>query len=138
MFSYDNTYIKFTEENNEYEFAILHNGEKICVCNCYIENVKKHFRDEARYILDNFKNDNFFYVLYLRTIPEYRNLGLAKKLMKFIINKAKELGYTELYLMSYSLEKNSMSSENLLKFYKSLGFEEIYKYIKTSQLILNL
>jgi ribosomal protein S18 acetylase RimI-like enzyme len=59
------------------------------------------------------------YVSRLIVKPEYRRQGIGKKLVKFVIDKAKELGYTE---MSIGVNSDNFPA---LKLYTDCGFNKV-------------
>ncbi|MDX1919319.1 MAG: leucine--tRNA ligase [Candidatus Caenarcaniphilales bacterium] len=67
-------------------------------------------------------NDKHCEIRRLYLNPEYRNRGLAKKLIKFVEDYALGLGFKEIYLDSYKKLKPAF------ELYKSLGYAETAPY----------
>ena len=64
-------------------------------------------------------NNEIFHIERLATLPEYRHLGIGRKLMEFVENKIKETGgkITEIHV----LDKNTL----LIEWYKKLNYMKI-------------
>jgi ribosomal protein S18 acetylase RimI-like enzyme len=64
-------------------------------------------------------NDKNYYIERLATLPEYRHLGIGKKLMEFVENKMAVNGGKTIEI--HVLDKNIL----LIEWYKKLGYAEI-------------
>jgi ribosomal protein S18 acetylase RimI-like enzyme len=67
----------------------------------------------------SYKNEHVYLIERLGTLPQYRNLGIGKKLMKFIENKIINIGgkTTELHVTDKNIA--------LREWYKKQGYTEI-------------
>lgn len=86
-----------------------------------------------------FPDDRFVLIGWLE-VPQkiYRGEGIAKQLMKRAIAKAKQQGYTRVYLNASPIGTNGFQLNDLVGFYKSFGFEEIIHQGGNVQMILKL
>ena len=55
--------------------------------------------------------------------PEQRGNGIGKKLVQEAIDYAKEKGYKTVGLYAYPQTKDSLTEEQLINWYSSMGFE---------------
>ena len=68
----------------------------------------------------SYHKDKIYLIQRLATLPEYRNLGIGKKLMKFIENKIKDIGGNIVEI--HVTDKNTV----LRGWYKRQGYVERY------------
>jgi GNAT superfamily N-acetyltransferase len=81
------------------------------------------------------ENAEELYLFYLYVDPQKRRKGYGTKLMKDIIEIAKEIGYKRISLdVGYLNPKDRIPSKVLRSFYKSIGF----KNVKGSRMVLNI
>ena len=110
----------FTNENAQNHLAYI-DSEKIQI---WLNNGLKMYG----YRIDNkiiacggysYKKDKIYSIERLATLPEYRNLGVGKKLMGYIENKVKDIGgeIVEIHVT----DKNTVLKE----WYKKQGYIEI-------------
>lgn len=71
-----------------------------------------------------FDENKIYHIERLATLPEYRNLGIGKKLMEYIESKIKEKGgkITEIHVLDKNIK--------LIEWYKKLG----YVYIRVDEI----
>lgn len=55
--------------------------------------------------------------------PENRGNGKGRKLVESAIQYARENGYEKVSLYAYAQEDNGLTTEQLIKWYASMGFE---------------
>jgi ribosomal protein S18 acetylase RimI-like enzyme len=67
----------------------------------------------------SYYKDQIYFIERLATLPEYRRLGIGKKLMQFVENEIKDIGgkITEIHVV----DKNTV----LREWYKKLNYVEI-------------
>jgi ribosomal protein S18 acetylase RimI-like enzyme len=110
----------FTKENAPYHLAFINSdGIKIWLNNglkMYGYKIDEKIISCAGY---TYYNDQIYLIERLATLPEYRNLGIGKKMMKFIENKIKNNGgkIVEIHVT----DKNTV----LREWYKKQGYIEI-------------
>ena len=90
----------------------------------YIYKINGEFIGEIAYVFDNGDKDytipnKRLYVSRLIVKYEYRNQGIGAKLVDFVTNKAKELGYKEL---SIGVDKDNLAALHL---YRKKGFTNV-------------
>lgn len=100
------------------------------------EEFNSGFIEKLCFILYSLKNpcgyiqiimlNKLYYLVNFGIIPEYRNNGLGKKLLLFIINKAKEYKIQNLYL---TVDNNNSYALNL---YYNVNFKELYNILTIS------
>lgn len=61
------------------------------------------------------------YLMNIYTVPEYRGMGVGRKIVQFLIQDAKEYGTEKIYLES---------SEPARQLYEDIGFRELHDYMK--------
>ncbi len=67
----------------------------------------------------SYYRDEIYFVERLATLPEYRHVGIGKKLMEYIENRIKEIGGTSAEIHVVDI------NETLVEWYKTLGYEQI-------------
>jgi ribosomal protein S18 acetylase RimI-like enzyme len=82
---------------------------------------------------ENFIHDKYGYCYYLMeptpvifnlyTEPEYRRKGHAREHLQFVINEIRETGYVGKIQIEVAPREDSIDSENLRLFYKSIGLD---------------
>lgn len=81
---------------------------------------------------ENFIQNKFGYCFYtlespypiiynLYIYPQYRMCGHSKLLLQFVINEIRKDGYTGEIRIQAKPQEDSISLENLIKYYKSMG-----------------
>lgn len=75
--------------------------------------------------------DDFTPELAISVLPQYRNLGVGKKLMLAIIDRLKQMGYSK---TSLSVHKSNFA----VKLYKSVGFEILKDQEKDYVMVLDI
>jgi len=85
---------------------------------------------------ENFIQNKFGYCFYsleehcpviynLYVHPQYRKCGYSRILLQYVINEIKENGYTGKIKIKAEPQENSISSDKLIKYYKSMGLRTI-------------
>lgn len=99
---------------------------------------------EAQYKMNNLKeNENFIHNKYgycyycicencslihtLYVEEEHRRKGHAKDLIKFVIDEIRKAGYNKEIKIQAQPKENSISIENLVTFYESMGLKVLIK-----------
>ncbi len=90
----------------------------------YIYKIDDEFIGEGALVFDTGDADytvkgKRIYVSRMIVKKEYRNQGIGGKILEFLIEKAKEMGYTE---MTVGVDKDN---ENAVHLYKKYGFTEV-------------
>jgi GNAT superfamily N-acetyltransferase len=65
--------------------------------------------------------EHLIYNLYIRS--QYRRCGHSKKLLKYVINEIRKTGYIGEIKIQAKPEEDSISSDKLIEYYKSMGLE---------------
>lgn len=74
------------------------------------------------YHLDKPVSDGGTYLIYgLYVNAEFRRRGHAKRMLKFLIDEIRNTGYDGEIYVKASPEQNSISTDALIKFYRTLG-----------------
>lgn len=90
----------------------------------FVYKINGKFIGEGALVLDTGDSDYTIpnqrvYVSRMIVKKEYRNRGIGSKILKFLIKKAKEMGYSE---MAIGVDKDN---ENALHLYRKFGFTEV-------------
>lgn len=90
----------------------------------YIYKINGEFIGEGALVIDTGDADytiagRRIYVSRMIVKKEYRNKGIGGEILAFLIEKAKEMGYTE---MTVGVDKDN---ENAVHLYKKFGFTEV-------------
>ena len=76
------------------------------------------------YHLDKPVNEGGTYLIYgLYVNPQYRKQGHAKRMLNFLIDEIRSNNYIGPIYIKAEPEENSITVENLVKFYQSLGLK---------------
>lgn len=112
--------IKYTKthvNDNIFQFAITYMGAEICHL-----TAKEHNEiSENSWLYDAHKGKRAVYISEFKTQKPFRKKGLATKLLTFVKQHYGDSN-TLLYLQASPVDKNYMTLEDLVKFYKSMGF----------------
>jgi GNAT superfamily N-acetyltransferase len=130
MNNFDISKLKFKEkvrEDNIYIFAIYNNNivgkvdlEEMMDAYWYFEG---DFDED--YYSEIFPENKFIKLSKIDVEPDYRDKGIAKKLMELAMQKSKELGYDKVYLNACSVDSKGICTSGLVDFYKRFGFKEL-------------
>lgn len=90
----------------------------------FIYKINGEFIGEGALVLDTGDSDytipgKRIYASRMIVKKEYRNLGIGSKILEFLIEKAKSMGYSE---MTIGVDKDNV---NALHLYKKYGFTEV-------------
>ena len=114
--SYKNSYI-YEIDNQLAALIIAYDSNKIAQLD---SPILKHLQSKNIF-LDSFDKECFedeFYIDTLSVFEEFQGRGIAKELLKFIDNKAKELGFKKVSLL---VDVDKLKALNL---YEKMGFEK--------------
>ena len=105
-----------------------HIGRRLCICNCniivFIYKINGEFIAEGALVFDMGDPDytipkQRIYVSRMIVKKEYRNQGIGSEILKFLIEKAKAMGYSEITI---GVDKDN---KNALHMYRKHGFTEV-------------
>ena len=90
----------------------------------FVYKINGEFIDEGALVLDTSDPDYTIlgqrvYVSRMIVKKEYRGRGIGSEILEFLINKAKEMGFSE---MTIGVDKDN---ENALHLYRKYGFTEV-------------
>lgn len=139
----DNTKFKYKRDSEDEMIIIAtYNHEQIGNLNLvFMSNAYWYFEDyftEDQYD-EMFPDDKFVNIGWLQ-VKQFRGEGIAKELMKRAIAKAKQQGYTRVYLNAspINIGLEGLNLQQLVAFYSSFGFKEILHQGHNTQMLLIL
>jgi GNAT superfamily N-acetyltransferase len=76
------------------------------------------------YHLDKPVSEGGTYLIYgLYVYPNYRRMGHSRRMLQFLIDEIKSTGYTGPIFIRAEPEENSISKNDLIQYYQSMGLE---------------
>jgi len=125
-----NTKYSLTKSKSEYTVKAKYKKEEIG--ELYFEllegdNLNTFFQNEFKEedVKKLFPNGKVGVIQFVKINDDkYKRLGVANKLMKLTMDKINQLGYKQIYLNAEP-EDNTLSTEDLVKFYEKLNFTPI-------------
>jgi GNAT superfamily N-acetyltransferase len=135
------TFIYKREDEDETTINAVYNNQRIASLSMVaMVSAYWYFEDdmsEDEYY-ELFPDDEFIQIGYLNVYDKkYMGEGIAKKLMKLAIDKAKKEGFDTIYLNASPMGTEGLKINNLVDFYKKFGFKEIINQGNNVQMILH-
>jgi GNAT superfamily N-acetyltransferase len=135
------TFIYKREDEDETTINAVYNNQRIASLSMVaMVSAYWYFEDdmsEDEYY-ELFPDDEFMQIGYLNVYDKkYMGEGIAKKLMKLAIDKAKKEGFDTIYLNASPMGTEGLKLNNLVDFYKKFGFKEIINQGNNVQMILH-
>jgi GNAT superfamily N-acetyltransferase len=88
-----------------------------------MEANENFFHDKHGYCYYSIEPDKKPIIFNLYIEPEYRRKGYARKHLQFVINEIRKTGYEGPIEIEAAPRENSIETERLVSFYKSVGLE---------------
>jgi len=85
-----------------------------------LEDCEDFIQNKFGYCFYSLEARPLIYNLYVH--PQYRKCGHSRMLLKCIINEIRKTGYGGLIYIQVNPRENSIESDNLKKYYESMGF----------------
>jgi len=135
------TFIYKREDEDETTINAVYNNQRIASLSMVaMVSAYWYFEDnmsEDEYY-ELFPDDEFMQIGYLNVYDKkYMGEGIAKKLMKLAIDKAKKEGFDTIYLNASPMGTEGLKLNNLVDFYKKFGFKEMINQGNNVQMILH-
>jgi GNAT superfamily N-acetyltransferase len=154
------SYIEFLNENNKvfdlnkisYDIQISEYNEDTIEIEADYENqtiaklIMEYFFEGYWYVDDALSEDQYkelfpddtYAAIHRIDVYNYRQSGVGRALMQKALDKIKSDGYNRVYLNASPLGYGGASLNDLVRFYKSFGFEEILHQGNNVQMILKI
>lgn len=138
----DNTKFKYKRDEDDIIITATYNSELVGNVNVsMVQGGYDYFKDEfsEEKYSHLFPDDKFANIVWLQVSKNnYRGEGIAKELMKRAIAKAKQQGYSSIYLNASPIGMDGLNLSDLVDFYRSFGFKEILHQGHNTQMLLSL